>query len=171
MTGVQTCALPIYHALVVTACFQGNAFDAGLVQASSQVDQAATIAADGEAKIARQDMNVELVLADVDAGDRYTVVHLRDPFLAYGLVTMQPCGLCEETMRAPSFATVSVETASVDLNGLRAVDAGGVASSSRVSTLSGAFITTCKDLMPVATYDEILRFAQDDMKPLKSGAA
>jgi len=63
---------------------------------------------------------------------------------------MQPCGLCEETMRAPSFATVSVKTASVDLNGLRAVGAGGVASSSRVSAHSGAFTTTCKDLMAIA---------------------
>src|ERR1700694_1190941 len=43
--------------------------------------------------------------------------------------TMQPCGLCEETTRAPCSLSVSAETATVDLYGLRAVGVGGVATS------------------------------------------
>src|SRR5712691_1360139 len=59
------------------------------------------------------------------------------PSLHAVLQTAQPYGLCEETTRAPGFAAVSAQAVSVDLNGLRAVGAGGVASSSRVSAYSG----------------------------------
>lgn len=73
-------------ALVATAGFEGDLTDVGLPQPTGQIVQAALVAADDKAKIARQDMNVELVLADVDAGDLYTLVHLRDPFLACGFL-------------------------------------------------------------------------------------
>ena len=135
-------------AFVVAAGFQGDLLDAGLAQPASKAGQAARVAVDHEGLIARQDMNVELVLADIDAGDDYHLAHLRDPFLAFGLVTMQPCGLCEETIRAPSFAAGSAKAASMDLIGLRTVGAGGRCRSPRVSSLSGASPATCKDLTP-----------------------
>src|SRR5690348_6026026 len=75
------------------------------------------------------------------------------PSLHTVLMTVQPYGRCEETMRAPSFATVSAaKAAAEDLNGLRTVDAGGVGSSSRVSAHSGASLATCKDLMALFPY-------------------
>src|SRR5258708_11868864 len=71
--------------LMGAAGVEGGFADAGLAQALGRVGQAAPVAADGEGKIACQDMNIELVLADVDAGYLYNAVHLRDPFLACGL--------------------------------------------------------------------------------------
>ena len=55
--------------LIVAAGLQRDFGDAGLAQAAGQAGQAAFVAADNEVQMACQDMNVEPVLADVDAGD------------------------------------------------------------------------------------------------------
>src|SRR5262249_29169494 len=110
---------------VATTGFQSDLCNVGGTQPSSQPDQAAMVAADAQDKIARQEVNVELVLADVDAGDCYSAVHLRDPFLACGLLTVQPYGRCEETMRAPRSTAVSANAATGGPYGLRTVGAGG----------------------------------------------
>ena len=133
-------------AFVIATGLQGDPGDAGLIQAAAQFGQAPPVAADGEGETAGQNVDVELVFADVDAGDTYNVVHLRDPFLACGLAdraavralrsddpgSKLSCGVCKGSYR--------------DLNGLRTVDAGGVGSSSRVSAHSSASPQTCKDL-------------------------
>ena len=140
------------RSLVVATGFQGDSDDAGLVQPTAQFTQTATVAADGEDKIARQDMNVEFVLADVDAGNRYNVRHLRDPFLAYGGRHRAAVRALRRDEAGSRLRFGVCLGSTEDLNGLRFVGAGGVAFSSRVSAQSGASSQTCKDLTPATEY-------------------